>query len=175
MQEIIYRELNAADLYEYRRIRLESLANYPDHFGATYDEEFHSSASRLEPVVKNQLKNSFAIGAFVSVDKLVGICGFLAEQQSKKKHRGEIVQFYVDPAHARKGIGKNLLKLCVQKTSDFKIEQIVLSATSTNDCAINLYKKLGFVQYGRLDHYFRSPSGYHTQLLFVLNKLKQVI
>ena len=172
--QIHYRELNHADSAEYRRIRLECLQKYPDFFGSTFDEEFHAASVRLAQVPKENSKNSFVCGAFNAEERLVGICGFTAEQRLKTQHRGEIQQLFVDPLYLRQGIGKKLLTLSIQKAfNTTQIEQIILGIVSTNEIAIQLYKLFGFIEYGRLANYFKTGGSYFTQVFFVLHKSKQ--
>lgn len=175
LEDINYRELQYSDSQEYRRIQLECLIKHPNNFGTTYDEEFYSTSLSLESVIKAAAKNSFMFGAFTSENKLIGICGFVAEQKLKVRHRGEIVQLFVDPRYARQGIGKKLLVASIDKAfEDNQTEQIILGVVNANENAINLYKQLGFKEYGKLDNYFKSGSEYSAQVFFVLSKSRIV-
>ena len=114
--------------------------------------------------------NDFAFGAFTG-GTLIGICGFVREKRRKAQHRGEIIQMFVDPAFARKGIGRTLLTLAMDKAfENTHIEQIVLGVVHTNDNAVRLYKQLGFVEYGRLEHSFKRGDGYSTQLFLAVTR-----
>ena len=171
MEEIIYRQLDAGDYEDYKKIRLDCLHQHPDNFGTTYEEELNAESLKLEPAIKKPDHANFVFGAFNSSQYLIGICGFMTETRLKTQHRGEIVQMYVAPTHNGKGIGKALLKLCIEKAfSGNQIEQIILSAVSSNENAVSLYKKLGFIEYGKLDNYFKSGSTFTTQSFFYLMK-----
>ena len=171
MEEISYRPLVPADLNEYRRVILNCLLQHPNNFGTTYEEAVNATALKLDNAITHADDYNFVIGVFGADQKLVGICGFLAETRQKTKHRGEIVQMFVDPAFTGKGVGKKLLQDVIEKAfSAPLIEQIILSAVAENKSAVNLYKQAGFVEYGRLKNYFKSASGYSTQSFFVLEK-----
>jgi ribosomal protein S18 acetylase RimI-like enzyme len=171
MNKIFFRQLITTDYDEYRRIRLDSLKQYPDNFGSTYEEEFNSQSSKLDNAIKGTGKGNFAMGAFTDYYKLVGICGLVRDLRLKTRHRGEIVQMYVDPSFAGQGIGKTLLRLTIEKAfHNTEIEQIVLNVVYTNDKAVKLYKQLGFIEYGRLENYFKTGTRYFTQLFLNLSR-----
>ncbi len=171
MQSIFYRQLIAADYPDYKSIRLSCLMQYPDNFGTTYEEEFDAASSKLEDAIKFADIGNFVFGAFNSDGKLIGICGFLAAKGLKKQHRGEIVQFFVETRYTKQGIGRKLLQQVISMAFENKqIEQIVLGVVYTNESAVNLYKKMGFVEYGRLEKYFKTTTQYFTQLFLCLNK-----
>jgi RimJ/RimL family protein N-acetyltransferase len=170
MTGISYRILQVADLDKYKAIRHRCLKEYPDNFGTTLEEELQSKFPKLEPAIKGIDKDSFTFGAFDG-DNLVGICGFLREPRTKTKHRGEVIQMYVDTAYAGKEIGKALLKHTIDKAfQNPAIEQITLSLVYGNEKAEKLYKQLGFVEYGRLANFFKAGDKYTTQLFMVLNR-----
>ena len=170
-EEVFYRPLVPEDINEYRRVRVNCLLQYPNNFGTTYEEEVTTTTLKLDPAITHPDAYNFVIGVFNENEILVGFCGFLSEKRQKTKHRGEIVQMYVDTAYSGKGIGKNLLQCIIDKAfSTPLIEQIILSAVSENEKAVALYKQAGFVEYGKLKNYFKSASGYTTQSFFVLEK-----
>jgi RimJ/RimL family protein N-acetyltransferase len=172
MQKINFRQLASADHNEYRRIRLSCLVQYPDNFGTTFDEELNASSLRLTNAVQSPDKNNFAYGAFTVNEQLIGICGFISEKRVKVQHRGEVVQLFVDKQYAGKQIGKTLLQLTIDKAFENEQKELIsLSVVSINEKAIQLYKKLGFVEYGRLDGYFKSGSQYFTQVFFMLTRI----
>lgn len=171
MEQISFRQLNREDHDRYRKARLSCLVQYPDNFGATFDEELVAGPLRLTNAIQSPGKNNFAFGAFNPANQLIGICGFISEKRLKTQHRGEVVQLFVDRHYGRNGIGERLLGLIIDKA--FQNEQkelITLSVVSINDKAIQLYKKLGFVEYGRLERYFKSGSQYFTQVFFMLTR-----
>jgi ribosomal protein S18 acetylase RimI-like enzyme len=171
MKQIKFRLLKSADLESYRRIRLECLTNHPEFFGDTYkEEEIHTSTNKFYKVLSSNDSNSFLFGAF-SGNILIGICGFIQEERIKTIHRGNLVQVYVEPSFSGRGIGNTLIKLTIAKAfENILIDQILLSVVYTNDKAVNLYKKLGFVQYGMIENYFKEAGNSWTQLFMTLTR-----
>lgn len=54
---------------------------------------------------------------------------------------------FVDPAYKGMGIGKGLLRLCINRAfSNDSIEQIILSAVASDETAVHLYTQMGFVE-----------------------------
>lgn len=171
MHEIIYRQLGPADLAAYRQVRINCLEQYPDNFGTTVQEEKNAAVLKLDRSITHADDHHFTMGAFITGNGLIGICGFLAETRKKTQHRGEIVQMFVDPGYKGQGIGMALLQQVIEKAfCSEQIEQIILSAVFENEKAIKLYERAGFIEYGRLANYFKSDSGYTTQSFFVMNR-----
>ena len=171
MNKMFYRQLIITDYDEYRRIHLESLERFPDNFGSTYEEEPNSQSLKLDNAIRETDKGNFAMGAFTDYNKLAGICGLIRDLRLKTRHRGEIVQMYVDPSFAGQEIGRTLLWLAIERVfQKAEIEQIILNVVHTNDKAVKLYKQPGFIEYGRLENYFKTGTRYFTQLFLSLVK-----
>lgn len=91
--------------------------------------------------------------------------------RQKTNHRGELVQMYVSPKHNGKGIGRQLIKLTVQKAFDNpNIEQITLGVADKNNKAKQLYEEIGFKKYGKLENYFKTENKSITRCFMCLNK-----
>ena len=170
--EINYRILNSDDLASYRRVRLDCIQQYATHFGTTYEEEVLKDQLKFDVVLLKNNSDDFMMGAFSPVDNmLIGTCGFITEKRIKTSHRGNISQLYVQATFGGNGIGKTLLTRSIEKAFSLsRIEQITLGAVSDNPVAIKLYNELGFIEYGRLENYFKTKKNYSTHLMFVLSK-----
>ena len=107
MQKISYQQLIPADYFEYRRAWLDCLLQYPENFGATYEEGLDLKSLNLANAILNSDEYNFAIGAFINDCKVIGMCGLTTDMRLKARHRGEVVQFFVDPKCKGQGIGKN--------------------------------------------------------------------
>lgn len=170
MTSINFRLLDSKDRESYRQIRLECLTNYPEFFGDTYEEEINAPTLRFDKALRSSDSVSFLMGAF-SDDSLVGISGFIQDGRMKASHRGDLVQVYIDPSFSRHGIGSKLVELTIAKAFENKlIDQLLLSVVYTNEKAINLYKKYGFVPYGKLENYFKQGDNSWDQLFMVLTR-----
>ncbi|KAM0675842.1 N-alpha-acetyltransferase 30 [Gurleya vavrai] len=58
---------------------------------------------------------------------------------------GYIAMIAVEKEYRRRGIGKNLIKLCLQSFIDINIYNVLLETEFDNKAAICVYKKMGFV------------------------------
>src|SRR5689334_269818 len=92
---IIFRKLQPHESAIYRQIRLSCMKNASDYFGSTYEEEASNPKLKFETFIENQSRDHFMFGAF-SDDTLIGITGFHRMERQRDKHRGEVVQVYVD-------------------------------------------------------------------------------
>ncbi|MBS7287266.1 MAG: ribosomal protein S18-alanine N-acetyltransferase [Candidatus Freyarchaeota archaeon] len=59
--------------------------------------------------------------------------------------KGHVVSIAVMPEHRRKGIGKMLLKWGLRAMKEYGAEEAILEVRVSNEPAINLYKKMGFI------------------------------
>lgn len=174
MQKINYLQLIPSDYIDYRNTWLNCLNQYPDYFGATLDEGLDLKSLKLANAILNPDEYNFAFGAFAD-ERLIGMCGFITDMRQKARHRGEIVQLFVDSNYRGNGIGKKLLQLTIEKAfANGKTEQIILSAATGNENAIRLYQQSGFMEYGKLDHFFKSGKEYFSQSFFYLMKPEKV-
>ena len=166
--KIHYRKLQAEDVAVYRKVRLECLFEFPDNFGSTYGEESQVKELKFETILAVGKSDSFMMGAFDG-ELLIGLCGFNREDRLKTKHRGEIVQMYVNKQYANKNIGSSLLKATIEKAfQNPDIEQISLSVVQQNETANKVYEHLGFSEYGRIPNYFKSATRYWDQRFMIL-------
>lgn len=167
---INYRLLQKTDIQSYRQIWLECLELFPDNFGTTYEEAYQATKLKLENVIETNDVDSFMFGAYFE-GNLIGICGFLRETRLKTKHRGEIVQMYLNPNFVGQGIGNKLLTHCIEKAfKNPEIEQIILTVVAENAKAVYSYKKVGFESYGHLENYFKSGNHYTSQEFMILTR-----
>jgi ribosomal protein S18 acetylase RimI-like enzyme len=142
---IEYRVLSKEDVLIYKEIRLELLKEYPMNFGSSHEEEraFPDDMwiNRVEkPTVKT-------LGAFDG-ETLIGICALAFSPRIKMKHIAEIHSMYVKQEYRNQNIGYNLIQMAFDLCKEKDVEIVRLSVVDGNDSAINLYKKLGFVEYG---------------------------
>ena len=60
------------------------------------------------------------------------------------KESFELIKMYVDPAYRGRGIGKNLLELCIAEAKKAGAKKLILFSNSQLTNALTLYKKYGF-------------------------------
>jgi RimJ/RimL family protein N-acetyltransferase len=168
--KIIYRKLGLQELEQYHYIRLDCLKNFPQNFGTLHEEELESSSFKFDKIITENHSSDFLMGAYKNKN-LIGICGFIQEKRNKTKHIGEVSGMYVKPEYNGQHIGSELLKETIKISFENpEIEQIVLAVVDKNQVAKNLYKKNGFVEYGRLNNYFKHDGEYETQVFMTLSR-----
>ena len=169
INHINYIKLRKPHAIAYRLIRLESLKNYPNSFGARYEDALRQEKMGYESYIEEDHPDNFIIGAF-SQEALIGICGFYRMTDTRCCHRGNIIQMYVKPEFQKKGIGFTLLKATVEEAFLIQgIEQIELGVMSNNLSAIKIYENLGFKVFGTEKNSLKVDGGYidlHQMVLF---------
>src|SRR5829696_7659012 len=105
---IIIRKLQPHESSLYREIRLACLKNASDYFGSTYEEEASNPRLKFETFIENKSQDHFMFGAFNHGD-LIGITGFTRMIRQRDRHRGEVVQVYVDAKYRGQNVGEKLI------------------------------------------------------------------
>ena len=78
---------------------------------------------------------------------------------------------YVDENFAGQGTGKKLLHATLNKAFENpEIEQITLSVVASNTRAAGLYENCGFVEYAKINNYFKHHHQYWAQKFYLLEK-----
>ena len=130
------------------------LLSYPDE--NSYDPE--QEAKFLEKMTNSD--KDVEIVAVID-GKIVGTAGI--EQVGAKykvAHRAEF-GISVLREYWGLGLGRALTEACIQCAKDAGYDQLELNAVAENDRALTMYKKAGFVEFGRNPIGFRSRfSGY---------------
>ncbi|KAA0127792.1 GNAT family N-acetyltransferase [Chryseobacterium sp. SN22] len=137
-----YRKLLPEESKMYRTIRLESLQEFPNAFGVTYEEALKHERLRMELDIENQTRDRFVIGAFID-HQLIGICTFIKDENNT----GYIYQMYVEKGYQGNKIGAGLMDKTIKEAShQFENIDIYLEVKRTNLYAYHLYKKIGFTE-----------------------------
>jgi RimJ/RimL family protein N-acetyltransferase len=142
----VVRTLTADDAEKYRPLRLRSLREHPDAFRSSYEEDVHKSIA----LTRERLAPGGFLGAFDASGEIIGAVGLVQEAGIKVKHIGTVIGMYVVPEMAGKNLGKMLLlKLIERARLADGLEQLVLTATSSNTNALQLYQNAGFEVFGQ--------------------------
>lgn len=164
------RKLQYTESAIYREIRLACLKNTPELFVSTYEEEVLNSKLKFEAYIEDNAPEHFMFGAFDG-KTLIGIAGFDRKDRNRARHRGELVQVYVDAGYRGQHLGEKLIRQVLEDAFALEgIEQIQLSAVSANQGAIKLYEKIGFHTYGIQPRFSKVGDMYMDQTLMQLLK-----
>lgn len=142
----------------------DNLRIYPDENNYTEENE----ASMLER--KTLSKNQIEIVAIVN-NKVVGFAGIdPVANLDKLKHRATFGIAILKDFWGQ-GIGNALTEACIECAKDAGFSQIELDVVADNLGAIHLYKKFGFVEFGRNPKGFKLRSGEYKELVYMLLEL----
>ena len=84
-------------------------------------------------------------------DVVVGWCDIVRGDRGGTKHSG-FLEIGIIPDHRGKGIGRRLLKATIDDAFSKGIERVELEVFASNQRAIRLYRKFGFLEEGRKRH-----------------------
>ena len=73
--------------------------------------------------------------------------------------RMEIDNFLVNSLYRNKGIGNKLMMYFMELAKKLEVENITLEVRKSNNIAINLYKKYGFVEVAVRKYYYGDEDG----------------
>lgn len=144
------RRLGPDDLEGYRALRLRALAEYPDAFTSSAEEEAAKPAAtlarRLSPDA--DAPHNAVLGAFFDA-ALAGFVGLDVDPRAKVRHKGRVFGMYVATEHSGRGLGGRLLAaLVAQAESASVLTRLVLTVTADNNRARRLYERAGFTAFG---------------------------
>ncbi|HLZ22584.1 MAG TPA: GNAT family N-acetyltransferase [Ktedonobacterales bacterium] len=154
------RVLTEPDAETYQALRLRSLKEDPDPFGATYDEWVNRPMAQVTERLRNATPEAYLLGAFEG-DTLAGIIAFTRDTMRKFRHKGSITSMYVAPEARGKGLARALLIDVIARGRELAgLEQITLSVVSDNTAARNLYLSAGFEIFGTERHAMKDGDRY---------------
>ena len=169
-KEALIRNADAADgpavydVFNLTHAETDYLLSYPDE--NSFDSE--QEARFLEEKTKSP--NEAQLIAIVD-GKVAGMAGIDAVgNKYKVKHRAEL-GISILKKYWGLGLGKALIKACIQCAKEAGYEQLELSAAAENERAISLYQSLGFEEYGRNPRGFKSRISGYQELVYMLLRL----
>jgi predicted GNAT family acetyltransferase len=127
-----------------REIRLRALADAPDAFCSTLEQEQGFD----EPAWRSRLARAHTVLAWEGTDA-VGVATGKADPHEQGGR--EIVGMWVDPAHRGSGIATALIAHLAQWARDDGSPSIALWVADDNAGARRLYEKCGFMATGERD------------------------
>lgn len=140
------------------------LLSYPDEnsFDAQQEAEF----------LKEKTESPNEIEIVAVVDGVVaGTAGIEAVgAKYKLKHRAEL-GIAILKEYWGLGLGKALMEACIECAKEAGYTQLELNAVAENERAVTLYKKMGFVEYGRNPRGFNSRVSGYQEVVYMLLEL----
>ncbi|MGI4861335.1 MAG: GNAT family N-acetyltransferase [Janthinobacterium lividum] len=157
------RRLNRADATDFRTLRLEALRLHPESFGASWDTENDQPMAWFE----ERLEKNAVFGGFLSCGRLAACAGLHVPDAQKLCHKGLLWGMYACPDARGTGISTALLQAVIAHARA-SLEEIQLRVVSSNETAIRLYLRMGFVQYGLERRALKLDEVYYDDVMMAL-------
>ena len=140
--------LGPNDVAIFRALRMTMLQDAPGAFGASMQDEAALSeeawAARIGPD-----DDSAVFGAFID-GNLVGSIALSRQRPVKMRHKALIWGVFVTSSARGQGLARRLMQAMIAHARTLPdLRQVTLSVAAWNTRASELYRSLGFVQYGR--------------------------
>ena len=150
-----------------KKVREETnfLLTYPDEKGFSFEEEKSFLSKKEESAAEVQLC------ALVG-DVIVGLAGVgPIGAREKIRHRAEL-GVSIEKDYWSLGIGSALTAACIDCATKAGFRQLELEVVGDNRNAIDLYKKMGFVEYGINPRGFASRTSDYQELILMRLELR---
>ncbi|SPA50915.1 GNAT family N-acetyltransferase [Cupriavidus taiwanensis] len=165
------RLLTPDDAAAFHALRLQGLAEAPEAFAASLEEEQdlapEAVAQRLAPSADKAMFGAFeaAPGGIA----LAGMVGVMREPRRKHWHKASIFGMYVAPAWRARKLGRALMLRALQQAAAMPgVRQVTLCVNAGSAGAVRLYESLGFERFGlEPDALYVAPH-FHDKLDMVL-------
>lgn len=125
-------------------VDLIKLVDTETSFLAREPGEFKTSVEREKELISYWNDTPYKLFLVADVNgTVVATCEVAIDSRKRYCHKGEIA-IAVKKEFWHKGIGKALLKECIEWSKENKLLKLILEVDSDNERAYSLYKKLGF-------------------------------
>ncbi|EJC7765060.1 GNAT family N-acetyltransferase, partial [Escherichia coli] len=102
------RRLGAADVQDFREIRLSALKKAPEMFGSVYE---HEEKKPMEAFAE-RLRDAVAFGAYID-GEIIGLSVFKQEDGPKDAHKAHLSGVFVEPEQRGRGVAGMLLRAVI--------------------------------------------------------------
>ena len=135
------RELGPDDWQTWKQVRLRALADSPDAFGRTHDEEMRFPDSLWQERVASPSNVQLLAE---DAGRKVGIAAVWIDPDEPSV--GNIFSMWVDPSARRRGVGRALLERAIESAGAHGATRVQLTVTEGNIGACEMYRRAGFVE-----------------------------
>lgn len=166
-QNYVIRPITPDELDAWWELRLRSLRDHPDAFGADYEETRQRGPEYLRPATAgggvDRLFAAFAPdGSLVAQARTAGNGG-------KRTHIAMIVSVYTAPEHRGRGLSKALIAAATDHCRTFPhVRQVSIGVNANNPAAIAVYTGAGFIPWGTEPRALATHDGFHDEVHMVL-------
>lgn len=162
------RQLAVQDVAAFRQLRLAALHEVPSAFTTSLATELAlTEAQQCERIAGPTL--SAVWGAWDAQGNLVGSTGLQHHSLDKVRHKALVYAVYVAPQARGAGLSRRLVQAAIDYArAQPLLQHMLLNVTGTNLQAHQLYRSLGFQEYGREPHAIVTDGVLHDQILMWL-------
>lgn len=132
---------------EIRQMKKEDILQLAELEKLCFSDPWSISAFEYE------LKNPLSLWLVAADGETVA--GYVGSQTVMDE--SDMMNVAVAPAYRRKGIAEKLILALIERLKEHQSHCLTLEVRVSNDPAIALYQKLGFLQVGRRPGYYRNP------------------
>ena len=134
----------------------------------SYSDENSFDVEQEAEFLQGKTESRDEIEIIAEIDgEVVGTAGIeCVGRKDKLKHRAEF-GIGVDMAYWSLGIGSALTAACIECAKKAGYDQLELNAVAGNEAAMHMYKKAGFVEYGRNPRGFKTRGGSYQELVYM--------
>ena len=145
-----------------------NLTHAETDFLLSYPDENSYNAEEEGKFLQEKTDSADEIEIVAEVDgKIAGMAGIeKVGSKFKLKHRAEL-GINIAREYWRLGIGRALVNACVKCAKDAGYKQLELDVVADNAAALSLYKRAGFVEYGRNPRGFCSRISGYQPLIYM--------
>ena len=139
----------------------------------TYSDENRFTASQEADFLQRKTDSANNVEIIAVVDDVVaGTAGIDAlGMRDKIKHRA-VFGIAITKEFWELGIGKYLMEACIECAREAGYLQLELEVVAENERAVEMYKRAGFIEYGRNPKAFRLRTGEYQELIDMRLELK---
>jgi ribosomal protein S18 acetylase RimI-like enzyme len=158
----VVRTLVEDDWAALRAVRMDALAESPSAFGSTLAREQAFS----EETWRVRARGTATTRLFIAWwgQTAAGIAGVHDEGDGSL----QLVSVWVDPAHRRRGLARELTSAALRLAAEQGFESIRLWVTDGNTAALSLYQSFGFTSTGNRQPLPSNPALEEHELLLLL-------
>lgn len=135
------------ELVKIRKMTLEDVKEV-----AQLEKELFSSPWSQKSLEESLKRSEYRFFVAETEDKIVGYIGMYQVLEE-----GDITNVAVHEKYQKKGIGNALVSALLKEASKQMIQEVTLEVRVSNQSAIRLYEKNGFVAEGRRKNYYDKP------------------
>ena len=161
--------LRAQHWRRWRELRLRALAESPESFSSTYEENI-----RFSDETWRQRVSAFAAPAadramFVAIDQASGVWIGCAGGYVDTDGTPNLISMWVVPEHRGRGVGRSLVEAVIDWARAAGHDKLRLDVVRGRDSAVRLYSRVGFRPTGRSTPMPRDPNLVEDEMVLALN------